>query len=182
MSSTYSVHGIQMEPKLGRLAANLERILDGSQRRPPRCAAGGLSRVRALGLRLRRREEGLAHAVSIDGPEVEGGRSAARHGCFCVFGMLERDGSRLFNACVLTGPGGSSHLPQGPSAVSGDRHVRRPRRPAVRGSRRRRAQGRNAHLLRRIFPETARVLTLLGPISWCCRRTGRPTPSARPST
>ena len=33
--------------------------------------------------------------------------SACRqHGCFCVFGLLERDGPRLFNACVLSGPSG----------------------------------------------------------------------------
>ena len=29
-----------------------------------------------------------------------------QHGCFCIFGLLERDGPRLFNACVLTGPDG----------------------------------------------------------------------------
>ncbi len=27
-------------------------------------------------------------------------------GCFCAFGLLERDGARLFNACLLVGPSG----------------------------------------------------------------------------
>ena len=66
--------------------------------------------------------------------------ACARHRCYCIFGLLERDGSRLFNACVLTGPDGVvGSLSQGPPAVPGDRHVRRPRRPAVRRPRRGRA-------------------------------------------
>ena len=32
--------------------------------------------------------------------------SCAKHRCYCIFGFLERDGSRLYNACVLAGPEG----------------------------------------------------------------------------
>ena len=95
-----------MEPKLGRLDANLARILE---RLGEAAAAGAtwsssrsaLSRVTASP----RREEGLAHAVSIDSARYDKWlASCERHRCFCVFGLLERDGSRLFNACVLAGP------------------------------------------------------------------------------
>jgi 5-aminopentanamidase len=102
------VAAVQMEPKLARIEANLERILDriADAARAgarlvvfPECALSGYG--------FASREEGLAHAVAVDSTPVGRVTSACRqHGCFCVFGMLERDGPRLFNACVLTGPYG----------------------------------------------------------------------------
>lgn len=63
--------------------------------------------MRLSGYGFASRDEGMAHAVPIDGEEVRRVVSACeRHGCYCVFGLLERDGPRLFNACVMTGPGG----------------------------------------------------------------------------
>ncbi len=53
------------------------------------------------------RQEGLAHAVPVDSSPVKRLTAACRQDrCYCIFGMLERDGDRLFNACVLTGPEG----------------------------------------------------------------------------
>jgi predicted amidohydrolase len=115
----YCIAAAQMEPKLGRLGENLERILDQLNTAAgagahlvvfPECALSGYG--------FASRDEGRAHAVPIDGPEVERVAAACRrHGCFCIFGLLERAGSRLFNACVLTGPEGVAgsyrkvHLP-----------------------------------------------------------------------
>ena len=48
------VAAVQMEPKLGRIEANLERIIDRiASRRAGGRSAGGLSRVRAGRLRIR---------------------------------------------------------------------------------------------------------------------------------
>ncbi len=163
--STYRVAAAQMEPKLGRLAENLERILErlGEAARAgahlvvfPECALSGYG--------FSSREEGMAHAVPIDGAEVRRVVEACRrHSGFCVFGLLERDGSRLFNACVLTGPDGvvgsyrKVHLPylgidmfvdpgDRPFAVHDAGGLRVGMHICYDGS----------------FPETARVLALLG--------------------
>jgi predicted amidohydrolase len=165
MGSIYSVHGIQMEPRLGRLDENLERILEGLSRAAhagaqlavfPECALSGYG--------FSSKEEGLAHAVGIDGPEVAKVVDVAeRTGCGCVFGLLERDGTKLYNACVLVGPGGilgtyrKVHLPflgidmfadrgDRPFAVHDLGGLRVGMHICYDGS----------------FPETARVLTLLG--------------------
>ncbi len=105
---SYRVAAVQMEPKLGRLGENLDRILGRLDEAAgagahlvvfPECALSGYG--------FASRDEGMAHAVPIDGEEVRRVVSACeRHGCYCVFGLLERDGPRLFNACVMTGPGG----------------------------------------------------------------------------
>jgi 5-aminopentanamidase len=105
---SFRVAAVQMEPKLGQLDANLARILEGIDNATaagaalvvfPECALSGYG--------FSTREEGLAHAVSIDSPPVrQVAASCERHRCVCIFGLLERDGTRLFNACVLVGPQG----------------------------------------------------------------------------
>jgi predicted amidohydrolase len=107
-TTTYRVAGVQMDPKLGRLDENLGRIIERLREAAgagahlvvfPECALSGYG--------FSSREEGLAHAVPIDGPAVNRVVAACeRQRCYAIFGLLERDGSRLFNACVLTGPGG----------------------------------------------------------------------------
>jgi predicted amidohydrolase len=97
-----------MEPKLGNVEENLDRILAGLEQAAadgaklvvfPECALSGYG--------FGSREEGLAHAVASDGHEVvKVAELARRTGCGCIFGLLERAGSRLFNACVLVGPDG----------------------------------------------------------------------------
>ena len=107
--ATVRVAAVQMEPKLGRIEAESRAIARPASRTPrgraldlvvfPECALSGYG--------FASREEGLAHAVAVDSAPVARVIAACRqHGCFCVFGMLERDGTRLFNACVLTGPDG----------------------------------------------------------------------------
>jgi predicted amidohydrolase len=97
-----------MEPKLGKIDENLDRIRAGLEQAAeddarlvvfPECALSGYG--------FGSREEGMAHAVANDGPEVmKVVEIARRTGCGCVFGLLERAGSRLFNACLLVGPDG----------------------------------------------------------------------------
>jgi len=163
--ATYRVAAVQLEPKLGRLAANLERILG----RLAEAAAAGARLVvfpecALSGYGFSSREEGLAHAVPIDGDAVRQVVAAcARLGCFCVLGLLERAGPRLFNACVLAGPEGvvatyrKVHLP----FLGVDMFVDPGDRPFA------------VHDVAGLkvgmhicydggFPETARVLTLLG--------------------
>ena len=102
------VAAVQMEPKLGRIEANLERMLD----RIDHAAAAGARLVvfpecALAGYGFASREEGMAHAVTVDSAPVARVAAACRKRlCFCIFGLLERDGSRLFNACILTGPEG----------------------------------------------------------------------------
>jgi predicted amidohydrolase len=102
------VAAVQMEPRLGELARNLERILE---RFAEACAAGAhlvvFPECALSGYGFSSREEGLAHAVSVDGADVRKVSAACeRHGCYCIFGLLEHDDRRLYNACVLTGPKG----------------------------------------------------------------------------
>ena len=111
-------------------------------------------------------------------------RPAQRHRCYCIFGLLERDGSRLFNACVLTGPDGvvgtyrKVHLP----FLGIDMFVDPGDRPfAVHD-----AGGLKVGMhicYDGAFPETGpRPVAAWAPISWCCRPTGRRTRNAPPST
>lgn len=52
-------------------------------------------------------DEAHPFAQSIPGPATERMRGAcAELGCYAVFGLLERDGEKLFNAAVLVGPAG----------------------------------------------------------------------------
>jgi 5-aminopentanamidase len=105
---SYRVAAVQLEPKLGELDGNLARILDRLEQATtagarlvvfPECALSGYG--------FSTRAEGLAHAVPIDSAPVRRVvDSCERHQCYCVFGLLERDGQRLFNACVLAGPQG----------------------------------------------------------------------------
>ena len=164
-TSTHRVAAIQMDPKLGRLDDNLRRILE----RLSEAAGGGAHLVvfpecALSGYGFSSREEGLAHAVPIDGPAVKEVIAACAHvRCHAIFGMLERDGSRLFNACVLVGPEGvvgsyrKVHLPylgidmfvdpgDRPFAVHDAGGIRVGMHICYDGS----------------FPESARVLSLLG--------------------
>jgi predicted amidohydrolase len=164
-TSTYRVAAVQMDPKLGRLDDNLRRILE----RLAEAAGGGAHLVvfpecALSGYGFSSREEGMAHAVAIDGPAVKAVIAAcAQARCHAIFGMLERDGSRLFNACVLVGPEGvvgsyrKVHLPylgidmfvdpgDRPFAVHDAGGIRVGMHICYDGS----------------FPESARVLSLLG--------------------
>ncbi len=81
--TTFRVAGVQMEPRLGRLEENLDVILErlghaaaaGAQLAVfPECALSGYG--------FSSREEGFAHAVPVDGPEVDKVVAlAAKTGC-----------------------------------------------------------------------------------------------------
>jgi predicted amidohydrolase len=162
---TIRVAAVQMEPKLGRIRDNLERIKSGLS---DAAAAGARLAVfpecGLAGYGFGSREEGLAHAVSIDGPEVTAvARVVAQTGCACVFGLLESDGSRLFNACVLVGRDGviasyrKIHLPFlgiDMFADPGDRPLAVHELDGLRVGMHICYDGS--------FPESARVMTLLG--------------------
>lgn len=110
------------------------------------------------------REAGLAHAVGLDGPEVVGVvEAASATGCGCIFGFLERDGDKLYNACALVGPHGvvgsyrKIHLPH----LGIDMHVDPgDRPPAVHEFAGLRVGMQICY--DGAFPEAMRVLALLG--------------------
>ena len=167
MGSTYSVHGIQMEPGLGAArGATSSGSSRGSSRRRTRGPSSRSSpSARLSGYGFSSREEGLAHAVRIDGPEVAK-----------VAELAARDGLRLRLRAARAG------RPQALQRV----RARRPRRdswgPIARSTCRSSAIDRFAdpgdrpfavHDLGGLrvgmhicydgsFPESARVLTLLG--------------------
>jgi predicted amidohydrolase len=98
----------QIDVALGDVDRNLKRIeaLVGETARAgarlaifPECAATGYC--------FDSLEEALPYGETLPGPAV--GRVAAacaRAGIFAIFGLLERDAGRLFNAAALVGPGG----------------------------------------------------------------------------
>ena len=126
---TIRAAAVQMEPKLGNVEENLDRILAGLEQAAadgaklvvfPECALSGYG--------FGSREEGLAHAVASDGREVvKVAELARRTQCGCIFGLLERGVTALQRLCPDRPRWSQANLSQGPPAVSGRRHVRRPR-------------------------------------------------------
>jgi predicted amidohydrolase len=104
----FRVAGVQMEPRLGDVEGNRARMLERLNQAAdlgarlvvfPECALTGYN--------FDDRAEALAVAEPFPGPSVAAfGEACARRGAAAAFGMLERDGDRLFNACALVGPGG----------------------------------------------------------------------------
>jgi predicted amidohydrolase len=97
-----------MEPKLGEVASNLAAILDRLERAAdlgaklivfPECALTGYG--------FASKEEALPFTETIPGPSTQAIEQVCkRKNVHVVYGLLERDGDRLFNACVLVGPNG----------------------------------------------------------------------------
>jgi predicted amidohydrolase len=108
MTETIRIAGVQMEPKLGEVSANLAAILKqlGS------AAAFGAKLIvfpecALTGYCFESRGEALEFAQPIPGPSTSAIADAcARLGVYAIYGLLERDGDRLYNACVLVGPSG----------------------------------------------------------------------------
>ena len=108
MSESIRIAGVQMEPKFAEPAANLETIVDRLGEAAdlgaklvvfPECALTGYG--------FAERSEAMPFAEPIPGPSTARiAKVCADRGVFAVYGLLERDGDRLFNACVLVGPGG----------------------------------------------------------------------------
>ena len=163
--SVVRVAAVQLDPKLGEVASNLRSILA----RLREAAASGARLIvfpecALTGYAFESRDEALAHAEPIPGPSTrEVAAACAELGTFAIFGLLERDGDRLFNAATLIGPDGlvgtyrKIHLP----FVGADRFVDPGDQPlAVLDAGGVRV---GMHICYDgTFPETGRVLTLLG--------------------
>jgi 5-aminopentanamidase len=108
MSSPVKIAAVQMNVAFGDKARNLDSIiksieaaaLDGAKLVAfPECAVTGYC--------FDSREEALPFSESVPGPTTEQLSLVCKRFNTCVVvGLLERDGDRLFNACVLVGPGG----------------------------------------------------------------------------
>src|SRR5579871_6861266 len=102
------IAGVQMDVTLGDIPRNLERMGEFLKETVgkgakltvfPECAVSGYCFGSVA--------ESLPYAQAIPGPATDFMRKAcAELGCYAIFGMLERDGDRVFNAAVLVGPAG----------------------------------------------------------------------------
>ena len=159
------VAGVQMNVDLGDATANLQRLktllaeaADGGARLVifPECAVTGYC--------FESREEAMDCAQPLPGPAVETVAEACRErGVSAIFGLLERDGDLLFNACALVGPDGligsyrKAHLP----SLGVDRFAT----PGNRGFAVHEAAGLRVGMnicYDYSFPEAARILMLQG--------------------
>lgn len=159
------IAGVQMDVQLGGVPSNLDRMVEHLRATAaagarltvfPECAIPGYC-FDSLG-------EARKFAEPIPGPSTERMvRACADLKCFTIFGMLEADAERLFNAAVLVGPEGvvgvyrKVHLPY----LGVDMHTTPGDRPfAVH-----RAGDLNIGMnicYDAAFPEAARCLALLG--------------------
>ncbi len=106
--SPIKIAGVQMDVRFGDVAANRSVILDRLARAAdlgatlvvfPECALTGYC--------FASRDEAMPHAEPIPGPTTEAvARACRERGVFAAYGLIERDGDRLYNACALVGPEG----------------------------------------------------------------------------
>ncbi len=164
-AKSHRVAGVQSEPLLGEVRRNLDAILA----KLAEAADGGADLVvfpecALTGYGFESREEALPLAQPADGPAFQEVRDACeRLGVHAVYGFLESDRDKLFNSCLLTGPGGcfatyrKVHLP----FLGVDRFTDPGDRPfAVHDAGGLRV---GMHICYDgAFPEVGRVLTLLG--------------------
>ncbi len=108
MAETYRIAGVQMDIAFGEPATNLERMCDALRETAsggamltvfPECALAGYC--------FDSLEEARPFAQPIPGPATDAMTEACRKlDTFAVFGLLEADGAKVFNACALVGPDG----------------------------------------------------------------------------
>ncbi len=164
-SSRVRVAAVQMEPGLGEVEANLQKMVGflGQAAREgasivvfPECATSGYG--------FGSRAEAVPFAETDEGRAVQTMVQACRElGVVAAFGFLEKSGDELYNACALVGPQGrigtyrKVHLP----FLGVDRFVDPGNRPfAVHEAGGVRV---GMHICYDAgFPETGRVLSLLG--------------------
>lgn len=108
MTTQIPVAGIQMDFKLGDNAGNVARMI--AQLDDPQVASAKMvvfPECAVSGYCFDSREEAWPHAETIPGPATDAMLAVAKaQGKFLVFGMLERNGDKLHNSCVLLGPEG----------------------------------------------------------------------------
>jgi len=119
MKDVIRVAAAQINPKLMKNVDNLAKILE----RTREAASAGADLVvfpecALTGYVFHSREEALPHAETIPGPATDTVARLCRElGVHVVFGLLEVDGTELYNAAVLVGPEGladsyrKNHLP-----------------------------------------------------------------------
>ena len=162
---TWKLAAVQMDVRFADTAYNLaairtrlEQAADSGAKLVifPECVLTGYS--------YPSKESAWPHAQTIPGPATQAlGEGCRRLGIWTVVGLLERDGERLFNSCVLVGPGGESftyrkvHLP----CLGVDRFTTPGDRPFAVHDLGGLRVGMNI-CYDAGFPEAARVLTLLG--------------------
>ena len=119
MSEKIKIAAVQINPVVKEKEANLEKILSKLREAAankaqlvvfPECALTGYV--------FNSRDEALPFAEAISGPSTKKLAQACKElGVYCVIGMLEKSGEKLFNAAVLIGPEGiigtywKNHLP-----------------------------------------------------------------------
>lgn len=108
MSSLVKIAGVQMDIAIGQNAVNLDRMLE---RFAETSATGAMLTVfpecALPGYCFESLAEAIPLAETIPGPSTARFTDACRDaGALVAYGLLERDGERLFNACALVGPQG----------------------------------------------------------------------------
>ncbi|HEV7279580.1 MAG TPA: carbon-nitrogen hydrolase family protein [Pirellulaceae bacterium] len=108
MGTKRRLTAVQFDVAFMDVERNLQRMTDWTRKAAgegadlvvfPECAATGYC--------FDSLEEALPYAQSIPGPATERMIEAAREtGAAIVFGLLERDGDAIYNACVLVSPAG----------------------------------------------------------------------------
>lgn len=164
-SPVIRVAGVQMEPKFAEVSLNRTALIN----RLGAAAADGARLVvfpecALTGYGFDSREEALRCAEAADGPSSQAIKGACKRlGVSVVYGFLEADGDRLFNALALVTPRGLTgvyrkiHLP----FVGADRWVDPGDRPLAVHE----VEGLKVGMhicYDGSFPETGRVLSLLG--------------------
>ncbi len=106
--SRWKIAGVQMDCQLGNVAANRSLIVEKLKAAAgqgaklvifPECALTGYA--------FDSLEEALPFAEPIPGPSTEAIANVCREAkAWAVVGLLERDGDKMFNSCVLVGPNG----------------------------------------------------------------------------
>lgn len=164
-SPTIRVAAVQFDPQIGEPAANLATM----ETHLRKAAQGGAKIVAfpecaVTGYGFQSRAEAIRHAEPVPGPSTHAlGAICTELDVCAVFGMLELDGERLYNVAVVLGPEGvigtyrKLHLP----FLGVDRFTDPGDRPLTL------VEARGVKLGLHIcydgsFPETGRVLTLLG--------------------
>ncbi|MFC1928748.1 carbon-nitrogen hydrolase family protein [Chloroflexota bacterium] len=165
MPKRIKIAAVQMNPKLMKTEENLENIMEATERAAnnhadvivfPECSLTGYI--------FRSRQEALPFAETIPGPSTEKLVSLCKElKVYIIVGLLEKEGDKLFNAAAFVGPHGligkyrKNHLP----FLGVDRFVDRGDKPfAVHQS----PIGNIGLYICYdvVFPESSRIMTLLG--------------------
>ncbi len=104
----WKMAAVQMDCKLGDLSHNLQVMLEHLRETTrqdarltifPECALTGYC--------FESKEEAWAHAEPVPGPSTKTlAAECERLGVWAVFGLLEAEGTKLFNSCAFVGPQG----------------------------------------------------------------------------